>query len=78
MSGGTAHMCRIAREAGVEVIEILTPVPAHYLAFAKSLGATEEDARDSLRHPRISFELPRIRSPQKRKRKRVRKPKKAC
>jgi hypothetical protein len=32
------------------------------------------DTRDSY----ISFELPRIRSPKKRKRKRVRKPKKAC
>ena len=74
---GTAHMCRIAREAGVEVIEIPIPVPANYLAFARMLGATEEEARDSLRHPRISFELPRVRSSKRRKQKRGRKPKKA-
>jgi hypothetical protein len=24
---GTAHMCRIAREAGVEVVEVSTPLP---------------------------------------------------
>jgi hypothetical protein len=63
---GTAHMCRIAREAGVEVIEIADPLDealAELSAQLLQLRTPEEIRAFFAREGgcRVSFELPRTR-----------------